>query len=211
MINRIVTAAVVFVLFPIHAAGSLVYKESDGLFLYYSADEDRIANRLLEKFPAMRNFLENQGLPLKFPLHVIVDNKLDRPAPEVKTIPHREIRIPLRAPGVLEDGYLQTDPWSYFFFHGLCLQAIYSERSGIHGATEKVFGQLMSPNKILPEWIKTGVCHLLHRIFTGDRRRDPPQPARLPRCRRRPEPSGMPSCASRSMSTGGTGLRRAHP
>lgn len=121
----------------------------------------------------MRDFLAEQGLPLRFPLHVIIDNKLDRPAVAVKTIPHREIRIPLRAPGVLENGYLQADPWTYYFFKGLCLQAIYSDRSGIYSAAEKVFGQLMSPNKILPEWIKAGICHLLYRIYTGERHQDP--------------------------------------
>ena len=173
MINRIVIAAAVLVLFPIYPALSLVYRESDGLFVYYPQSEDRIATRLIEKFPSMKDFLEKQGLPLKYPLHVIIDNKLDRPAVEVKMTPHREIRIPIRAPGVLEDGYLETDPWAYYFFNGLCLQGIYIERSGIYSGAEKVFGQLLSPNKILPEWIKAGVCHLLYRNYTGDRRKEP--------------------------------------
>jgi len=60
-----------------------------------------------------------------------------------------------------------------FFFKGLGLQGIYSERSGVYSAAEKVFGELMSPNKILPQWIKSGICHLLYRIYTGDWRKDP--------------------------------------
>ncbi len=151
----------------------LVYTEIDGLFLYYPDSEDQIATRLLEKFPAIKQFLEQHGLMLTFPMHVIIDNKLDRPAVEVKMIPHREIRIPMRAPGVLEDGYLEADPWVYFFFKGLCLQGIYSERSGFYGAAHKIFGDLMSPNKILPKWIKEGICHLLYRIYTGEEHRDP--------------------------------------
>jgi hypothetical protein len=87
--------------------------------------------------------------------------------------PHCEIRIPMRAPGIFEDGYLEADPWAYFFFKGLCLQAIYSERSGFYKASEKVFGQLMSPNKIFPEWFKAGVSQLLYRLYRGDSPVDP--------------------------------------
>ena len=155
------------------STSSLVYTEIDGLFLYYPASENPIAIRLAEKFPSIKHFLEQHGLMLTFPLHVILDNKLDRPAAEVKMIPHREVRIPMRAPGVLEDGYLEVDPWAYFFFKGLCLQGIYSERSGIPGALHKIFREAISPNKILPEWIKEGICHLLYRIYTGDQLRDP--------------------------------------
>ena len=173
MINRIVLAAAVLILIPIHPALSLVYREYGGLFVNYPETEERIASRLIEKFPSMRDFFDKQGLPLKFPLHVILDDELDRPAVEVKMIPHREIRIPMRAPGVLEDGYLDPDPWAYYFFNGLCLLGIYNERSGIYSGAEKVFGQLMSPNKILPEWFKAGVCHLLYRIYTADWHMDP--------------------------------------
>jgi hypothetical protein len=173
LINRIVIATAVFILFPTHPAWSLVYQESHGLFVTYPESEAQIANRLIEKFPSMRDFLEKQGLPLKYPLHVILDDKLDRPAVEVNVIPHREIRIPMRAPGALEDGYLETDPWAYYFFNGLCLQGIYSERSGVYRAAEKVFGQMMSPNKILPDWIKSGISRLLYRIYTENWRKDP--------------------------------------
>ena len=151
---------------------SLVYRESDGLFLYYPESEEPIAARLLEKFQPFKTFLARQGLPLTYPLHVVLDDGLDQPGAQVTMIPHREIRIPLRAPGVLEDGYLETDPWAYFFFKGLCLQGIYSERSGFPGAAHKIFGDLMSPNKVLPQWIKEGICQLLYGIFTGDRSRD---------------------------------------
>ena len=95
---------------------SLVYKEIDGLFLYYPKSEEQIAARLLEQFHPFKDFLERQGLYLTYPLHVILDDELDQPRVDVAMIPHREIRIPVRAPGVLEDGYLKTDPWSYFFF-----------------------------------------------------------------------------------------------
>jgi hypothetical protein len=173
LIIRIVIAVVSIVIFQSQPALSLVYQEMDELFIYYPESEERIATRLIEKFPSVRDFLEEQGLPLKLPLHVILDNKLDRPVVEVKIIPHREIRIPMRAPGVLEEGYLEADPWTYFFIKGLFLQGLYSEKSGIYSAAEKVFGQLMSPNKILPQWIKEGVCHLLFRIYTNDWREDP--------------------------------------
>lgn len=62
----------------------------------------------------MIDFLERQGLAVKHPLHVILDDGLDIPEVEVHMIPHREIRVPHRAPGVLEDGYTETDPWADF-------------------------------------------------------------------------------------------------
>ncbi|MHC4458932.1 MAG: hypothetical protein ACYS0I_17965, partial [Planctomycetota bacterium] len=90
---------------------SLVYVQKDGLLFYYPAGESDIAERLIKKYPAMIDFLEQRGLEFKFPLHVILDDDLDRPAVRVHMIPHREIRIPMRAPGVLEDGYTDSDPW----------------------------------------------------------------------------------------------------
>ena len=54
MIIRIVIAAVVLLLIPIYPAWSLVYRESDGLFVYYPESEDRIAARLIEKFSSMQ-------------------------------------------------------------------------------------------------------------------------------------------------------------
>ncbi len=173
MIKRIFIITAFLITTHSSDAFSLVYREVDGLMLYYPERQASIANRLIDSFSSIRNFLERQGLPLKYPLHVILDNKLDRPAVDVRMIPHREIRIPMRAPGVLEDGYLESDPWNYFFFKGLCLQGIYSERSGFYGASGKIFGQLMTPNKIFPEWFKTGISHLLYRIYRGDRYIDP--------------------------------------
>lgn len=83
---------------------ALVFVERDGLFFYYPENEVEIAERLLEEYPRMTEFLKQQGLPIQHPLHVILDDELDLPEAEVHMIPHREIRIPLRAPGVLEDG-----------------------------------------------------------------------------------------------------------
>ena len=62
---------------------------------------------------------------------MVLDEELDLFEVRVNMIPHREIRIPLRAPGVMEDGYTESDPWTYFLFRGLCLQAIFSVRDGI--------------------------------------------------------------------------------
>jgi len=87
--------------------------------------------------------------------------------------PHREIRIPLRAPGVLEEGYLEDDPWSYFFFKGLCLQGIFSLRSGIPSHAHRVFGEIASPNMILPPWLTEGVCRTLYCSYTGTPVLDP--------------------------------------
>ena len=173
LIIRYTIAAIVLLFLQCPPAmSSLVYTEADGLLLYYPDSEAPIASRLLDKFQPDKNFLEQHGLNLTFPLHVILDDELDQPGPQVTMIPHREIRIPLRAPGVLEDGYLENDPWAYFLFKGLCLQGIYSERSGFPGAAYKVFGESMSPNKVLPQWIKTGICQLLYGLYTGDRSQD---------------------------------------
>jgi hypothetical protein len=167
-----IVTALLLLIYSQHAF-PLVYREIDGLFLYYPRPQTPIADRLLDRFSSISDFLERRGLPLKYPLHVILDSKLDRPEVEVRMTPHREIRIPMRAPGIFEDGYLEADPWAYFFFKGLCLQAIYSERSGFYKASEKVFGQLMSPNKIFPEWFKAGVSQLLYRLYRGDSPVDP--------------------------------------
>jgi hypothetical protein len=82
-------------------------------------------------------------------------------------IPHREIRIPLKAPGVLEDGFEEPDPWLYFLFKGLCQQGIFSERSGFLKGLHHVFGEIISPNIILPEWSVDGISHLLYEKYTG--------------------------------------------
>ncbi|MEJ2038808.1 MAG: hypothetical protein P8X55_07730 [Desulfosarcinaceae bacterium] len=94
-----------------------------------------------------------------------LDDKLDEPMIQAKMYPHREIRIPLRAPGVLEDGFLEPDPWRYFLFMGLSMQGLYAERSGIPGGLHYLFGEIISPNLILPDWTLDGVSHLLYEEF----------------------------------------------
>ena len=161
-------------LFSIAANGfSLAYVEKDGLLFYYPDNQSEIAERLIKKYPAMIDFFEQRGLEFKFPLHVILDDGLDRPAVRAHMIPHREIRIPMRAPGVLEDGYTDPDPWAYFFFKGLCLQGIYNIRSGIPARLHKVFGEVISPNIIIPEWTTDGICHLLYTRFKNEKMVDP--------------------------------------
>jgi hypothetical protein len=147
------------------AAEPLYEREADGHFIYYPAGENEIAERLAAEVAGMHRFLEKYRLTVKAPVHVILDNKRDTPRPEVNVIPHREIRLPLRAPGVFEDGWLQPDPWRYYLFKGLCLQAIYGMRSGLPGAAARGFGEIVSPNVVLPEWITDGVCHWLYTRF----------------------------------------------
>jgi hypothetical protein len=170
---RSVILTVLFVLCLRSHGLAMVYVEQDGFFLYYPEREKAIAHGLFEEYPSMIRFLEGRGMAAKRPLHVILDADLDRPEVEVHMIPHREIRIPLRAPGVLEDGYTEVDPWTYFLFKGLCLQAIYSISSGIPGGLHRVFGEIMSPNIIMPDWFTDGTCHLLYSLFRGKEIEDP--------------------------------------
>ena len=150
-----------------------VYIEKYGLFFYFPENEKTIAERLTEKAPQMVDFLARKGLEIKTPLHIIVDRKMDAPKVDVHVIPHNEIRIPIRAPGVLEDGYMETDPWSYFLFKGLCLQGIYGIRSGIPGTLHQVFGDIISPNVIIPPWLEEGICNLLYSLYTEREIQDP--------------------------------------
>ncbi len=170
---RSVVFALIFLFTAALNGFCLVYVEKDGLLFYYPAAEGEIAQRLVAKYPAMINFLGRQSLNITFPLHVILDDDLDTPAVRVHMIPHREIRIPLRAPGILEDGYTDPDPWAYFLFKGLCLQGIYSIRSGIPGRLHKVFGEVISPNVIIPDWTTDGICHLLYELFQAQKIHDP--------------------------------------
>lgn len=164
----------VFFLLCLKSSGlAMVYVEQDGLFLYYPEGQQAIAHRLFEEYPSMIRFLKERGMAVKRPLHVILDGDLDRPEVDVHMIPHREIRIPLRAPGVLEDGYMEVNPWTYFLFKGLCLQAMYAIRSGIPGGLHTVFGEVMSPNIIIPDWFTDGTCHLLYTLFRGREIEDP--------------------------------------
>jgi hypothetical protein len=154
-------------------ATALVYVEKQGVLFYFPENETEIAAALTEKMPEFISFLAQKGLAINRPLHIILDDKLDEPQVKVHVIPHREIRIPLRAPGVLEDGYTREDPWAYYLFKGLCLQGIYGIRSGIPGLLHKGFGDIVSPNVIIPPWVEDGICGLLYAQYRGKKIQDP--------------------------------------
>jgi hypothetical protein len=159
------TLCVALLFAPPSKGSSLVQVQIDGMYLYFSENQKDLAARLADELPAMLEHLSENGLTVAPPLHIVLDDGRD--APEVKThiIPHREIRIPLRAPGVLEDGYTESNPWAYFLFKGLCLQSIFGMRSGIPGTLHKVFGEIVSPNAILPPWAEDGICHLQYSLY----------------------------------------------
>lgn len=150
----------------------LAYIETNGIYLYYPTGEEKIVSRLRNSIPSMTAFLDGKGLPLTYPLHIVLDDELDRPEVVVHMIPHREIRIPLRAPGVLEEGYLEADPWTYFLFRGLCLQGLYGMRSGIPDMAHTAFGEVISPNVVIPQWLEDGICALLYTLYTGNGAQD---------------------------------------
>jgi hypothetical protein len=148
-------------------AHALKVIENKRFYITFPSDERVIASRLVDAVDSMSAFLERQGLPVTTPLHIVLDGKRDQPEVKVSMIPHREIRVPIRAPGVLEDGFLEKDPWLYFLFKGLCLQGIFSERSGFMKGLHCVFGEVISPNIILPEWALDGISHLLYERYKG--------------------------------------------
>jgi hypothetical protein len=74
---------------------------------------------------------------------------------------------------VLEDGYLEADPWGYFMFRGLCMQGIYGIRSGLPGVLYWGFGEIISPNVVLPPWVEDGICNLLYSLYQEKEVRDP--------------------------------------
>jgi hypothetical protein len=115
----VVMGAVFAFLLLRQSALALVYVETEGSYLYFPKKEQAIASKLKEQLPHMLSFLSLQGLPVKPGLHIVLDDQLDFPDADAIVIPHREIRIPLRAPGVLEDGYTEPDPWSYFLVLGV--------------------------------------------------------------------------------------------
>ncbi len=170
---RIVLVAVTIFCAFISRADALVYLEKEGLFFYFPDAETEIAARLTEKLPEIERFLSDRRIPVERPLHIILDEKLDAPEVVVHIIPHREIRIPLRAPGVLEDGYMAVDPWTFFLFKGLCLQGIYGLRSGIPEALHKGFGEIVSPNVIMPQWVEDGISNLLYTWYLQKNIQDP--------------------------------------
>jgi hypothetical protein len=139
--------------------------ERDQFFVYFSETQTRIATRLLSDCAPMAAYLEQRGLPVTKPLHIILDDALDLPQVQTFMIPHREIRIPVKAPGVLEDGFQEKDPWSFFLFMGLSAQGIYSERSGIPGMAHRLFGEIISPTIILPYWAIDGIGFLLYEEY----------------------------------------------
>jgi hypothetical protein len=163
-------------LFPILAAAlmmnadpafALQVIEHDQHYFYFPKDEANLAARLTRSVPAITGFLTRHGLAVKTPLHIILDDLRDEPLVNVSMYPRREIRIPLRAPGVLEDGFKEADPWGYFLFMGMSMVGIYGQRSAIPGGLHKVFGEIVSPNLILPGWTIDGISHLLYELYLG--------------------------------------------
>ncbi|KPJ79120.1 MAG: hypothetical protein AMJ54_00195 [Deltaproteobacteria bacterium SG8_13] len=151
----------VFWVLPAGAAAP-VFIQDEGVFLYFPETEQGLGSALMKGVPEIRSFLQARGLPVPTPLHIILDDERDEPDMQAYTIPHLEIRIPLRAPGVLEDGYTEADPWHYYLFKGLCLQGIYAIRGGVPGFLYRGFGELISPNVILPPWVEDGICSFLY-------------------------------------------------
>lgn len=152
---------------------AMVTTETDGVLLYFPEGEAAIAARLNHNLADILIFLQKKGLPVKRPLHIILDESQDEPDVQVHVIPHLEIRIPLRAPGVLEEGYMEADPWTYFMFKGLCLQGIYGLRSGVPGVLYMGFGASVSPNVVLPPWVDGGICNLLYVLYLNKAIQDP--------------------------------------
>ena len=170
-------------LIPLLAAGliwvgssdlfAMVFIENDGVLLYYPKSEHAVAARLNEEIPDILGYLEQKGLPVARPMHIVIDEELDTPGVEVHVIPHLEIRIPIRAPGVLEEGYTEADPWRYSLFKGLCLHGIYGLRSGVPRFLQKGFGDIVTPNFILPPWMENGICNLLYALYRRKEIQDP--------------------------------------
>jgi hypothetical protein len=137
----------------------------DDMYLYFSEGQEDLAARLADELPAMLRHLARAGLTVTPTVHIVLDDQRDAPEVKAHIIPHKEIRIPLRAPGVLEDGYTESNPWGYFLFKGLCLQGIFGIRSGIPGALHEGFGDIISPNAILPPWVEDGICNLQYSLY----------------------------------------------
>ncbi|MDX1527892.1 MAG: hypothetical protein R3337_04645, partial [Gammaproteobacteria bacterium] len=165
-------AAAVLLLLSANAP-ALEMVEKEGLYIYFPQGEAALVSRFTGRLPQMLAFLSARGLAVKPPLHIVLDDRLDAPEVKDRVIPHKEIRIPIRAPGVLEDGYTEADPWAYFLFKGLCLQGIYAMRSGIPGLLHKGFGEIISPNRVLPPWVDDGICSLLYGLYREKPLQDP--------------------------------------
>jgi len=169
----LMTAGMIGILLATHARAMRVI-EQDKLFVYFPPNEAQLAERLVAAYGPMTAFLKTRGLPVSTPLHIVLDEELDEPGIRVKILPHREIRIPIRAPGVMENGYTEADPWSYFLFMGLSAHGIYQQRSAIPKAAYYLMGELISPNVILelispnvilPDWGVDGIGFLLYEEY----------------------------------------------
>jgi hypothetical protein len=147
--------------------------QSNDFYIYFPENTGPLATRIAALCRPMADFLEERKIPITLPVHILLDSKLDRPEAITQLFPHREIRLPMRAPGVFEDGYTLADPWQYYLFKGLCALAIYGERSGIPAGAYRIFGEFVSPNIILPDWAIDGISHLLYEHYTLDRVWDP--------------------------------------
>jgi hypothetical protein len=165
--------AIVFCFFGLSPAYALKVIEIPGFYIYYPKESGSLPQRLARWCPGMATFLKDQGLPLNKSVHIVLDADVDMPGTVVQLYPHMEIRIPMRAPGVLEDGYTEPDPWRYFLFQGLGLLAISIERSGLPAGAHHVFGEVISPNTILPDWITDGTSHLLYETYALHQVADP--------------------------------------
>ena len=121
-------------------AHALKVIEKNQFYITFPSDEKAIASRLAEAAIPMSAFLETHGLQVTTPLHIILDEKRDQPDVKTSMIPHREIRIPIRAPGVLEDGFVEPDPWLYYLFKGLCEQGMYSESPRVTSVSAHTLG-----------------------------------------------------------------------
>jgi hypothetical protein len=174
-VNRrwiLLTVAALFIFSP-PCAFALKVKETDDYYVYFPEEAGLLAARIASLCSPMAAFLEEQGLPINHPIHIILDQNLDQPKATTQLYPHREIRLPMRAPGVFEDGYTQSDPWQYFLFKGFCVLGIYNIRSGLPAGAYRLFGEIISPNAILPDWTIDGISHLLYERYTLGRVSDP--------------------------------------
>jgi len=152
---------------------ALEFVEREGMYIYFHENEAELVARFTKPLPSMLAFLSEKGLPVEPPLHLVLDELRDVPDVDTSVTPHKEVRIPIRAPGVLEDGYTEADPWAFFMFKGLCLQGIFGLRSGVPAVLYKGFGEIISPNRVLPPWLDDGICSLLYSQYQGKEVQEP--------------------------------------
>lgn len=164
--NKIILACLLVILCCSNAFALNSIKK-EGVYLYYPDGEEALASSLIAKLDPIKSFLKSYGLIVPKPLHVIIDEKKDYPGVAVHVIPHYEIRIPIKAPGVLDEGYMEEDPWGYFLFKGMCLESVYTVRSGLPNVMHYVFGEVMSPNGIMAPWFDEGFSSLMYKLYCG--------------------------------------------